>query len=33
VRTDEIENDASIDIARSLARRNLEVRQIDPSHS
>jgi hypothetical protein len=33
VRTDQVENDAAIDIARSLAGGNLKIRQIDSSHS
>lgn len=33
VRTDEVEHDAPIDIARSLAGSNLKIRQIDSSHS
>ena len=32
VRSDQIENDAAIDIARSLARSDLKVGQIDSSH-
>jgi hypothetical protein len=32
VRSDQIENDASIDIARSLAGSNLKIGQIDSSH-
>lgn len=30
--TDQVENDAAIDISRSLARRNLKVGQVDSSH-
>ena len=30
--SDQIENDAPIDIARSFAGGDLKVRQIDPSH-
>jgi hypothetical protein len=32
VRADQIENDAPIDIARSLAGSNLKIGQIDSSH-
>ena len=33
MRADQIENDAAIDIARSLARGDLKVGQIDSTHS
>ena len=32
VRSDQVEHDAAVDIARSLARRLLKIRQIDSSH-
>ena len=33
VRADQIKNDAPVNIARSLARGDLKIRQIDSSHS